>query len=209
MNLSEVKNPNLTPLLTHSYIDSRISNFFYLQYLEKVVDIFINEDISNKTVNRILQEILSNKEKETLTIYINSQGGDADCGYVLYEILKLAGCKIITYAINEVYSTAIIIYLAGDERYATEHSTFMIHEPMHVYEDTNIVCNMTTRAYIKNLKELQKSTNDYFNLISKHTYLTPQKIRNYILRTERGDWYFSPSLAKKYGMVTKIGVPFI
>lgn len=173
------------------------------------MDIFINEDISNKTVNRILQEILSNKEKETITVYINSQGGDADCGYVIYELFKLSGCKIVTYAVNEVYSTAIIIYLAGSERYATECSTFMVHEPTHEYEDSKAVCSMTTKEYVKNLKELQRSTDEYFNLISKHTLLTSQKIKNYISRTERGDWYFTSKLAKKYGLVTEIGIPII
>ena len=177
------------------------------------MDIFITDVISNATVNRVLQEIIQKKEtkdtkedKKKIVVYINSQGGDVESGYALYEIFKLSGLKIITYAINEVFSSAITVYLAGDERYATNYSNFMVHEPYHEYdEDSNTT--MTTKSYKKYLKELQGATNEYFKLICKHTVLTPQRLKRYIARAESGDWYFRAALAKKLGFVTKIGAP--
>ena len=77
-------------------------------------------------------------------VYINSPGGEVECGYALYEILKLTGYKIITYAINECFSSAITVYLAGDERCATTYSTFMVHEPYHEYDNET---NLTTKSY--------------------------------------------------------------
>lgn len=176
------------------------------------MDIFVTDAISNNMVNRILQEILLLKrapEKEkNIIVYINSQGGDVESGYAIYEILKLSGYKIITYAVNEVFSSAITIFLAGDERYATNYSHFMVHEPYHEY-DEEISTAMTTKSYKKYLKELQGATNEYFKLICKHTSLTPQKIKNYISKTESGDWYFRTNMAKKLGFVTKVGVPLL
>lgn len=168
--------------------------------------IVINEDISNTTVSNVLNKLLSrNKEDNSVIVYINSQGGDVDCGYAIYEMLRLSGCEITTYAINEVFSSAIIVYLVGANRYATDYCTFMIHEPFHEYE-TDEGVSMDSKYYKKNLKELQECTSDYFKLISKHTELTPQKIKNYITKAEKGDWYLKPALAKKVGLVTKIGV---
>jgi len=173
------------------------------------MDIFISGIISNTTVNHVLQEILK-KEKlqsKTVTVYINSQGGDVESGYAIYEILKLSGLKVITYAISKVFSSAITVYLAGEERYATNYSNFMVHEPYHIYDEEDVI-EMTTTSYKKYLKELQGATNEYFKLISKHTKVTPQTIKKYIAKETEGDWYFQAEIAKKLGFVTKIGVPF-
>jgi len=176
------------------------------------MDILIAEPITNATVNRVLQEILDRKNSEVglvddnIVVYINSPGGDVEASYALYELLKLTGRKIYTYAINEVFSCAVVIYLAGAERYATNYSHFMIHEPYHELSDESGV-NMTTSAYKRNLEELEDATNEYFKLIAQNTDLTNQKIRNYINKTKSGEWHFRGEMAKKVGIVTKIDVP--
>jgi len=175
------------------------------------MDIFILEPITNNVVNRVLQEIILNKENKdaNLTVYLNSVGGDVESAYAIYEILRLSGRKVITYAIHEVFSCAVTIYLAGDERYATEYSNFMIHEPYHEFDQDESGLNMTTSSYKRNLKELEEVTNEFFKLISNNTTLTPQRIKNFIAKSKNGDWYFRSSLAKKIGMVTKIGVNLV
>ena len=169
--------------------------------------ICINEDITNATVNRVLETLLAkDKEDKTIVVFVNSQGGDVDSGYAIYELFRLSGCRIITYTINECFSSAVIVFLAGEERYATDYSTFMIHEPFHEYRGEGDT-TMTANSYRRNLKELQESTDEYFKLISKHTTLTLPKIKSFISRSENGDWYLKSSQAKKLGLVTKIGVP--
>lgn len=169
------------------------------------MDILITEAITNATVTHVLKEILAKKDdKKVITLYINSPGGDVDAGYAIYDILRLSGRKIITYAVSEVFSCAIILYLAGDERYASNYSNFMVHEP---YDEYDKDASITTKEYTKSLKELQVTTDDYFKLISKHTTLTPTKIKNYVKRAEDGEWYFKTAMAKKLGFVTKIGIP--
>jgi ATP-dependent Clp protease protease subunit len=175
------------------------------------MDIFILEPITNNVVNRVLQEIVANKANKdsTLMVYINSVGGDVESAYAIYEILKLSGRKVITYAVSEIFSCAVTVYLAGDERYATEYSNFMIHEPYHEFEQDENGLNMTTTSYKRNLKELEEVTNEFFKLISRNTTLTPQRIKNFIHKSKNGDWYFRSGFAKKIGMVTKIGANLI
>lgn len=169
------------------------------------MDILITETITNATVNRVLKEILDHKRDPEITVYVNSQGGEVEAGYAIYEILKLSQKRIITYAVNEVFSCAIIIFLAGDDRCASNYSNFMIHEPYHAHEEES---SIDSKSYKKYLKELRKTTDDYFKLITKHTTLTPQRIKKYIQQSEEGEWYFKTALAKKLGLVTRIGVPF-
>lgn len=179
------------------------------------MNIFITEDISQQVVNRVLNDILINQrsrklsdekeDKKEIVVYLNSKGGDIEAGYSLYEILKLSGYKIITFAISEVYSSAVMVYLAGDERFATNYSCFMIHEPYHDYSNDD-KDPMSISDYRKNLKELQLSRNEYFKLICKHTSFTQQRLKNFC--NNGRSWYLRTPEAKKWGLVTKVGTPF-
>jgi ATP-dependent Clp protease protease subunit len=168
------------------------------------MEILIAEPITEATVNRILAELIMKKEDDLIVAYINSPGGDVEVAYAIYELFKLSGKQIVTYAVNNIFSCAVVIYLAGDERYASNYSNFMIHEPYHEYSEE---AGLGSREYKKQLKSIRKTTDDYFKLISRHTTLSPQKIKKYIQTSEEGDWYFKTPLAKKLGLVTKVGLP--
>jgi len=168
------------------------------------MEIVIAEPITEETVNRVLVEMLMKKDDDEIIVYLNSHGGDVEAGYAIYELFKLSGKKIITYAVNNVFSCAIVIYLAGDERYASNYSNFMIHEPYHAYGED---AGLGSKEYRQQLKVIKKTVEEYFKVISKHTLLTPQKIKKYIQTSDDGDWGFKTPLAKKLGLVTKIGLP--
>ena len=167
------------------------------------MNILITEEITNATVNRVFQEILSTNDSEII-VYINSQGGDLECGYIIYDMLRLTGKRIITYAINEVFSCAIVIYLAGTERYANNYSKFMIHAPYDEYNNHDTVDEIN---YLKRYEDIKKIKNDYFKFISKHTHLTSSKIKKYLQAQINGDWYFNAPEAIQLGLVTKIKLP--
>lgn len=165
------------------------------------MNIIIAEEISNATVTYVLKEMLTNSKDPQINVYINSEGGELDAAYAIYELLRLSGKRVITYALNNVCSAAVVIYLASDERLASNYSTFMIHEPSHEYGDG---ARFGTTKYKNNIKDLNKITEDYFKLIAKHTSLTIIRIKN---ATADTDWYFKTAHAKKLGLVTKIGLP--
>lgn len=62
-----------------------------------------------------------------LWINISSPGGDIDVAIELYNFLKQLDCSIITNNISVVNSAAIILFLAGSERYCDYTSTFYVH----------------------------------------------------------------------------------
>jgi len=167
--------------------------------------IFIFEKISDETVVRVLQDIIEAKESEsdTITVYINSTGGDVDAGYAIYEALRLSGKKIITYAVNYCYSCAVLLYLSGDERYATNHSSFLLHEPRHLI-DREI---LTRKKYEERIKELTEHMNVLFTKICERSNLTVKKINSQIKESKDGDWYFQTEEATKLGIVHSIGLP--
>jgi len=165
------------------------------------------EPISNETVTKVLEEVLicrANRRDQNIFLYINSPGGDVDAGYAIYETLRLSGKRIISYAVNHVYSCAVLVYMAGDIRFANPHSDFMIHEPYHEISDDK----MSVKGYQKNMEDLSECVNEFFNVICSRTeHLTIAKLKKYIQKAPEGDWYFKSDLAMKLGITHEMGMP--
>jgi ATP-dependent Clp protease, protease subunit len=68
---------------------------------------------------------------QTITICISSIGGSPEQAFYAYEILKAIPIPITTHNVGTVQSAAMMIFLAGSTRYATEHSHFLLHETTH------------------------------------------------------------------------------
>jgi len=170
------------------------------------MNLFITGYITEKTLNRVLFEIITcPEEEEAIVVYINSHGGEGEYDYAIYEALRLSGKSIITYAAQDVYSAAITVFLAGDMRYAHNYSQFMIHEPYH--DDNSEKTTVTT--YKHALTELKKSTTAYYKLITDRCDLTTAKIQGYTKKALNGDWFFDTKTAKSLKLVTDIGLPII
>lgn len=60
-------------------------------------------------------------------LMISSPGGSVMNGLNLYNVLRAMPFKLTTHNVGNVDSIANAIFLAGDERYACPHSTFMFH----------------------------------------------------------------------------------
>lgn len=78
----------------------------------------------------IQNQITNQPEADTLIVHINSGGGDVNEGFAIHDVLRATGKKIITQIEGMCASIATVIALAGDERYMTTNSEFMIHCPM-------------------------------------------------------------------------------
>lgn len=68
----------------------------------------------------------ANKEATEIELEIRSDGGSTSEARVIYDLLKNCGKKVITkgYKVN---SSAVMIFLAGDERLIAENADFLIH----------------------------------------------------------------------------------
>ncbi len=167
-------------------------------------NIFIFDTINNKTVNKVVKGIVKaqNSKSDTITVYINSEGGDDECDYAIYEALRLSGKTIITHAVKTVYSSAVSIYLAGDRRYATNYSQFLIHEP---YDE--VECKLHLKSYKHSYNKLLSMKKDYFSFIAERSNLTVEDIHKYVNEAYKKDWYFKAHEAINYGIVTDIGFP--
>lgn len=75
-----------------------------------------------------LQHLESDKSNRPIQFIICSDGGNCYDGLALYDKLRSSDHQIVTVATGLVASMGTCIFLAGDERYATENARFMVHQ---------------------------------------------------------------------------------
>ncbi|MFH1792609.1 MAG: ATP-dependent Clp protease proteolytic subunit [Patescibacteria group bacterium] len=94
---------------------------FYVTYVD-IVDVQRVKFIMNACTN-----ILNQVKPKTIYFLISSNGGDVDSGIALYNYLKALPIKIVMHNIGSIDSIANVIFVAGEERYASPHTSFLFH----------------------------------------------------------------------------------
>jgi ATP-dependent Clp protease protease subunit len=70
---------------------------------------------------------LCNQGATEINLLLSTPGGSVMHGITLYNVLRALPLKLITHNTGNVDSIGNVIFLAGAERYASPHSTFMFH----------------------------------------------------------------------------------
>lgn len=60
-------------------------------------------------------------------LLLSTPGGAVQYGITIYNFLLSLPIKVVTHNLGNVDSIGLVIYLAGVERYACPHTTFMLH----------------------------------------------------------------------------------
>ena len=90
----------------------------------------LSGDVNSDMVHRVFEAVADMTEDriETAHILIQSNGGYVSDGICLYNYLKQLPIQINMYNAGAVASIAVIVYLAGQQRYASDTARFMIHK---------------------------------------------------------------------------------
>lgn len=154
----------------------------------------ISEDIDEFSIGwaiRGLQEMEDNSSNP-IDIYISSYGGSVYDGLGFYSKLIRSPCIIRTHAIGKIMSMAFLIYLAGDERFSEEYSTFMNHSISGV--SWGKLHEMET-----DLKECKRLENISLDILNERT----NKDRGWWKRQSKyEDKYYDYGKAKELGIIT-------
>jgi Protease subunit of ATP-dependent Clp proteases len=87
-------------------------------------------DIGDEGItSNFVSEFLDQHEGSSLTVKINSRGGDVQEGWAIHDLLVNSGKTIKTIGESKIYSIATIIFLAGSEREIMKNADGLIHNP--------------------------------------------------------------------------------
>jgi ATP-dependent Clp protease, protease subunit len=90
----------------------------------------IEEENANECIRWITYENLNHRSDRTLTIYINSQGGDLYQAFALIDTMRMSSLPIRTIGIGSVMSAAFLILASGTrgQRYIAPNTGIMCHQ---------------------------------------------------------------------------------
>lgn len=105
--------------------------------------IYFHDDVNQESINKLISIIyeINVKEEElkfklrnyNITtpeyyLHICSDGGDADYGFMAYDVIKNSKVKINTIAEGAAISAGSLMYVAGHKKYMRRHSFILIHQ---------------------------------------------------------------------------------
>jgi ATP-dependent Clp protease protease subunit len=160
-----------------------------LKFLESSVRFLygeIEETNVNELIKWIVYENLTYKDPKTLTLYINSQGGDLYQAFALIDMIKTSHHKVRTVGVGSVMSSAFLIFASGTagERYTTKNTSFMSHQFTENIDGKYHDLKST-------MKEGDLCNQRMVNILREATNLTPAKIRSKFLSSS--DSYYNSS----------------
>lgn len=86
----------------------------------------VNANTAQNLISTCTQ-LVANQGFDELYLALSTPGGAVMSGLTIYNVLRGLPAKIITHNVGNIDSIGNAVFLAGEERYACAHSTFMFH----------------------------------------------------------------------------------
>lgn len=138
---------------------------------------------------------LSVSERRTITILLDTPGGDTMEGLTAYSLLKTSATPIRVVTLSKCASIGMVIMFGAThgQRYAFENSTFLIHDGYVAYGDS-LNKTQDTLAYNKKLDDR------YRDAILANSNITPEL---YEVK-KRVEWYITAQEALELGLIDHV-----
>jgi ATP-dependent Clp protease protease subunit len=90
----------------------------------------LSGDVNSDMVHRVFEAVAAMSEDgiDTAHVLVQSNGGYVSDGLCLYNYLANAPVRFVMYNGGAVASIAVILFLSGSRRYASETARFMVHK---------------------------------------------------------------------------------
>lgn len=154
----------------------------------------ITEENIAECIKWIVYENFDSKAK-TLSLYINSTGGDLYSAFALIDIMRNSNHSIRTIAVGSAMSAAFLIFASGNERYVGKNTSLMCHQ----FSDSTEGKYHDIKA---TMKDNDLSNNKMVDILKQATGLAPSVIKKKLLPAS--DVYLTAEEAIELGIADNI-----
>lgn len=141
-----------------------------------------------------IDEGLDIEEREKITMYINSPGGDIFATMSLVDVIKASETPIVTINTGEAMSGACLLLISGHERYTYKSAVALIHKG-----SISLGGNISdTEEFMEFYKKYQST--HYKNAIVGATSIDDEYYDEQI----RKEWFLDSADMLEYGLVDEI-----
>ncbi|MCL2833601.1 MAG: ATP-dependent Clp protease proteolytic subunit [Treponema sp.] len=153
----------------------------------------INKVLAERTIRQLL--LLDDMGKESIQIFIDSPGGDADAGFAIYDMIRFVESPVWTIGMGLVASAAAIIQLASprERRVGLPNSHYLIHQPLSGIR--GVATDIEIHA-----RELDKLRARINRLISEET----NHLREQVEKDTDRDYWMNAEEAAAYGLISRV-----
>ena len=188
---------NLTPnIIEERQMNAVAMDVFSRLMMDRII--FLGTGINDQVANIVQAQLLfleSTDASKDIQIYINSPGGSVYAGLGIYDTMQFIKPDVATICTGMAASMGAVLMCAGAEgkRSALPHSRVMIHQPLGGAQGQASDMEIT-------VKEIGKLKNELYNIISKHSGQSFEKVA----QDSDRDYWMKADEAKAYGMVDEI-----
>ena len=157
----------------------------------------LSGDVNSDMVHRVFEAVghMTEDGIETAHVLVQSNGGYVSDGLCLYNFMANSPVEFVMYNGGAVASIAVILYLAGTRRYASETARFMVHK-------SHATASPGSRPDALNIivEGLRADDARTESILRKHVELTPEQwaIHQY------SDLHLNSRDAKIAGMINEV-----
>lgn len=161
----------------------------------------INEQSSRAACDFLLKANLLFPSDNTVTMFINSQGGNVTDGWAIIDIMETSHIGIQTVGIGEIASMAATIFVAGDKgkRILSKNSYVMTHQFAGVLAGK-------AHEMIAARKMHDRLEDQFIKHFVHHTKMNAKQVRDILLR--ESDTWLEPKEALKFGLCDIVSDPW-
>ena len=151
----------------------------------------VNDAFASKITRALIK--LSEISEDPIELYLSSEGGEVYAGVAIYDAIRACVCDVNIIASGQIMSAAFIIYLAGDQRTAAPHTSFMMHSVSYGAEGP-------VKDHEIQVIEAKAMNNKFLDICAERT--KPNKRFWYRHFINGRDKYFDVTQAKELGIIT-------
>lgn len=164
---------------------------------EKEAWFTLSGDVNSDMVHRVFEAVAHMSEDgiETAHVLVQSNGGYVSDGLCLYNFMAASPIDFVMYNGGAVASIAVILFMSGTRRYASDTARFMIHK-------SHATASPGSRPDALNIivEGLRADDARTESILRKHIELTPEQwgIHQY------GDLHLTAREAKAAGLIDDV-----
>jgi ATP-dependent Clp protease protease subunit len=143
-----------------------------------------------KAFMAVCTEAIQKFKPDTIYLCLSSPGGEVAAGITLYNFLRALPAKVVTHNIGAVDSICTVVFLAGEERFATPSASFLFHG---VRTNFNQGASVTIYQLREIVSGLDEDHNKIVHVITSRTKLTEEEVRQLFSQGESKNSAFAES----------------